>query len=242
VLKADGTGGNDVFKGAAGFDAMYGGAGNDTYCVNRAGDKAYQNAGEGQDTVISSVTYSLFGQVVENLTLTGSANLKGTGNSLNNNIVGNPGANILAGGDRNDVLNGKGGKDMLTGGHGSDTFAFDTVAEANGDGITDFWQGEDRIDLSGMDANTVAAGKQPFTFIGAKRFHKVAGELHIYHLREIETPTGGLRSPTPTFRAIRTVTGRPISRSSWRTTSGTVRRSSSPPRTSSSDIIIASGT
>jgi serralysin len=175
-----GTGGNDVLAGTAGNDAMYGLAGNDTYYVNQMGDKAHEQAGQGIDTVISTITYSLAGQVVENLTLTGSGSLNGTGNSLGNTLIGNAGANILDGGSARDVINGKGGQDVLIGGAGNDTFVFDTASDANGDTINDFVHGADRISLTNIDANTRVAGDQAFAFIGAQAFHKVAGELRAY--------------------------------------------------------------
>ncbi|RDI62463.1 CAP domain-containing protein [Microvirga subterranea] len=175
-----GTDGNDVLYGTAGDDAMYGGLGNDTYYVNQAGDKAYESAGQGTDTVISSITYSLYGQVVEHLTLTGSSAINGTGNSLNNTLLGNAAANTLRGEDANDVLNGNGGRDVLIGGAGNDTFLFDSTTEANGDTVSDFVHGSDRISLSGIDANTRVSGDQAFAFIGAQGFHKVAGELRAY--------------------------------------------------------------
>ncbi len=180
VQTISGTGGNDVLHGTAGVDRMYGGRGNDTYYVDQAGDKAYELSGQGTDKVVSAISYSLGGQHVERLTLTGSGDLKGTGNSLNNAIVGNAGNNILKGGGGNDTLNGKAGKDDLYGGAGADTFKFDSAAEANGDTIRDFARGVDRISLKTVDASTLAAGNQAFTFIGAQGFHDVAGELRAY--------------------------------------------------------------
>ncbi len=95
-------------------------------------------------------------------------------------IVGNSYNNTLYGTAGNDTLNGNGGKDVLWGRSGSDTFVFDTASEANGDTIGDFVQGIDKIDLSGIDANTRTYGNQAFTFIGTQGFHKVAGELKAY--------------------------------------------------------------
>src|SRR5262249_23107105 len=83
-----GNSGNNTLDGQAGADTMAGGVGNDTYVVDNVGDVVIENAGEGTDTVQSSITFVL-GASVENLTLTGSANINGVGNSLANVITGN---------------------------------------------------------------------------------------------------------------------------------------------------------
>jgi serralysin len=175
-----GTTRNDVLHGTAGTDAMHGGLGNDRYYVDQAGDKAYEKTGQGTDTVVSSMTYSLSGQFVERLTLTGANAVNGTGNGLSNTLSGNAAANTLKGQGGNDAVNGNGGSDILFGGSGSDTFVFDTTSEANGDTLRDFAHGADRISLRAIDANTRATGNQAFTFIGTQGFHKVAGELKAY--------------------------------------------------------------
>ncbi|UVF18680.1 CAP domain-containing protein [Microvirga terrae] len=95
-------------------------------------------------------------------------------------FVGNSYNNTLYGTSGDDTLNGNGGRDVLWGRQGYDTFVFDTASEANGDTVSDFVHGADRIGLSGIDANTRVSGNQAFTFIGAQSFHKVAGELKAY--------------------------------------------------------------
>lgn len=114
-----GGGGNDTLNGGAGADTMVGGTGNDTYVVDNSSDIVTEAASEGTDLVQSSISYVLTSNV-ENLTLTGSAVLNGTGNSLDNIITGNTGANTLNGGAGNDTLNGGDGNDLLIGGAGAD--------------------------------------------------------------------------------------------------------------------------
>ena len=65
----------------------------------------------------SSVSYTL-GSLDDNLTLTGTANVNGVGNRLNNVITGNSGNNILDGGAGNDTLEGGAGNDIFVFGRG----------------------------------------------------------------------------------------------------------------------------
>ena len=138
----DGGAGNDTLNGGAGNDTLMGGLGNDTYTVDSTTDTIIENAGEGTDIVSSSVTFSLAALAnIENLTLTGTAAINGTGNAANNVITGNTGNNSLDGGSGNDVLTGKTGKDTLTGGLGVDRFDYRNLGDSlfsNFDVITDF--------------------------------------------------------------------------------------------------------
>ncbi|MFM6481891.1 MAG: beta strand repeat-containing protein [Microcystis panniformis] len=152
-----GTSGPDTLAGTSGADAMTGLAGNDTYTVNDAGDLVIEALNEGTDTVQASISYTLPNNV-ENLLLTGTGNLDGTGNTLNNQITGNSGNNslngaagidTLIGGAGNDSLNGAAGIDTLTGGVGTDIFIFQfsQSTAAALDRVTDFAIGTDKIDL-----------------------------------------------------------------------------------------------
>jgi Ca2+-binding RTX toxin-like protein len=71
---------------------MIGGAGNDIYVVDNVTDVIAENASEGTDLVQSGVTYTLAANV-ENLTLTGTTAINGTGNALDNVLTGNTAVN-----------------------------------------------------------------------------------------------------------------------------------------------------
>jgi Ca2+-binding RTX toxin-like protein len=118
-----GLAGNDTLDGGTGNDTLVGGAGNDTYVVDVSTDVVTELANEGIDTLRSAATLTL-GTNIENLTLTGSAALSGTGNTLNNALTGNTGANTLTGLAGNDTLDGGLGNDTLVGGAGADTYLF----------------------------------------------------------------------------------------------------------------------
>ncbi len=137
--------GNDHLDGGSGVDTMKGGAGNDTYVVTDAGDKVVELSGQGVDTVQSSLSYQL-GTYTENLTLTGTGNINGTGSAYGNVMVGNNGNNVLKGMGGNDVLFGAKGNDVLVGGDGADKFVL-KMAGAGTDTIKDFKLGTDILDV-----------------------------------------------------------------------------------------------
>ncbi|WP_275054605.1 calcium-binding protein [Comamonas testosteroni] len=132
-----GNEGNDVLDGGEGDDILVGGTGDDHYVVDSAGDVLIENAGEGNDTVLSSVTFALSDHF-ENLTLTGDANIDGVGNAADNILIGNSGSNRLVGGQGNDVLDGGLGTDTLEGGEGDDKYyvgqSSDVIIEAADEG------------------------------------------------------------------------------------------------------------
>jgi len=94
--------------------------------VDNASDVVMENANEGADTVQSSVAYTL-GANVENLTLTGTSAINGTGNASNNALTGNSANNVLTGLAGNDtyLYNRGGGQDTVVDNSGaSDTMLF----------------------------------------------------------------------------------------------------------------------
>ena len=108
-LNGTGNALDNILIGNGGINVLTGGAGNDTYVVG-AGDTVAESLNGGTDTVQSSVTWT-FGSNVENLTLTGTANINGTGSSANNVLIGNSGNNTLDSGSGNDTVDGGDGND-----------------------------------------------------------------------------------------------------------------------------------
>lgn len=140
----NGNDGHDTINGREGADTMSGGAGFDSYIVDNAGDTIIENFDAGTDKISSSVTYTL-PLNVENLVLTGTAVINGTGNNLSNSLTGNSANNQLNGSDGNDILNGGLGTNTLTGGVGNDIFRFTTLGHV--DTVTDFNVANDTIEL-----------------------------------------------------------------------------------------------
>ena len=151
--------GADILDGGAGADVLDGGAGNDTYVVD-AFDTIVELAGGGTDLVKIEGSYTLADQL-ENLTLLGTGDFDGIGNSAANIITGNDGDNVLSGLDGADRLVGGGGADQLLGGAGADVIL-------GGDG--------DDIIIGGDGADRLTGGA------GADTFRITASEIHLSHL------------------------------------------------------------
>jgi Ca2+-binding RTX toxin-like protein len=151
-------------------NVLVGGTGNDTYIVYTASDQVVEKAGQGIDVVRSSGTYTLPDNV-ENLTLVGSGQINGTGNSLGNVIMGNGAANVIIGG---------GGGDTLTGAGGADRYKYTALSDSRpgaADLITDFKKVQgDKIDLSAIDANSNTGANDAFKFVSS--FTGQAGQVY----------------------------------------------------------------
>ena len=172
-----GGAGDDTLDGVAGNNTLIGGTGNDTYMVHSTRDHIRELAGQGTDTVDSDINYKL-GANLENLTLTGTATV-GTGNALNNVITGNASDDTLSGGAGNDTLIGGAGSNTLIGGRGADHFVFDSNTATTGNVIADFVNGQDKIDLSAIDAITGAGtANDAFTFDSNATSFTGAGQVY----------------------------------------------------------------
>ncbi|HEV2568103.1 calcium-binding protein [Sphingomonas sp.] len=154
-----GFAGNDYIVGGAGLDVMYGGAGNDSYYIDSDdGDRIFEEAGEGYDTISAEVNYTLPDSAeVERLeagTLTATTALQLGGSNSDNLLIGNAGNNRLRGFAGNDTMQGLAGDDVLIGdegddvmygGTGNDTYYVDTT----GDRVFELTgEGNDRIATS----------------------------------------------------------------------------------------------
>lgn len=150
-----GGAGNDLLNGGIGIDTLRGGLGDDTYVIDSTTDLIQENANEGIDTIESSISITgALATNIENLRLTGSANLIGYGNTANNVLTGNLGANSLFGNAGNDTLSGEAGNDYLEGGAGNDVYRF-----ARGWGVDTVHNYESAS--NGLDAIEFAAGIAP---------------------------------------------------------------------------------
>jgi Ca2+-binding RTX toxin-like protein len=166
-----GLSGNDTLDGAGGADQMFGSTGNDTYVVDNLGDAVTENGSEGTDVVKSSINYTL-GVNVENLTLTGSSALQGTGNTAANVLTGNSGANTLYGLGGNDTLDGSSGADNLFGGTGNDIYVVDNA----GDNVTEV-SGEGTDTVKSSISYTLGAEVEKLTLTGTAGIAGKGNEL-----------------------------------------------------------------
>lgn len=170
-----GRDGDDTLIGGAGADTMRGGAGDDIYVIDHARDRTVEVRGEGHDLVKSAVSFVL-GSFVEDLMLTGSADLRATGNTADNVLTGNVGDNLLLGGGGDDVLNGGRGVDVMKGGTGDDVYKVDNVADRVGEYAH---QGIDRVESSVSYA--LPGNVEDLTLVGTGN-HAAKGNALANHL------------------------------------------------------------
>jgi Ca2+-binding RTX toxin-like protein len=146
----------------------------------------------------SSGSHTTSGSATPSVDLIGTSELNGTskadiltgtsiaeqlfGGKGNDKLSGMAGDDRLDGGSGNDFLKGGAGQDTLKGGGGRDYFQFTSVSDSGkgpvADQILDFHHSQhDKIDFSGIDANSLTASNDSFSFIGSSEFHGIAGEL-----------------------------------------------------------------
>ena len=118
-INATGNALNNVLTGNSGMNTLNGGAGNDIYMLGSGSDTVIDTSGI--DTISSAISRSLASYAsIENLILTGSANINATGNALNNVLTGNSGMNTLNGGAGNDIYMLGSGADNVVDSAGTD--------------------------------------------------------------------------------------------------------------------------
>ncbi len=148
----NGNAGNNTLDGGSGADVMAGGVGDDTYYVDNIDDVVTELVNAGVDTVRSTMDGYALGSELENLVLEGEA-VTGSGNDLDNALIGNAMDNQLSGGAGDDRLAGWHGNDTLLGGAGLDTYVFaradgqDIVVDTEGTGRLHFSEGISLADL-----------------------------------------------------------------------------------------------
>ena len=173
----DGGAGNDTINGGAGVDTLKGGLGNDIYIVDTATDIITENLNEGTDTIQSSVTFTMAAAAysnIENLTLTATTAINGTGNTLDNIIVGGGGNNILDGGAGNDTLEGGAGTDTLKGGLGNDIFIVDSITDVITENLS---EGTDTV-RSSVTYTTLAANVENLVLTGTAAINGTGNTLN----------------------------------------------------------------
>jgi Ca2+-binding RTX toxin-like protein len=119
---------------------MRGGAGDDTYYVDNAGDVVVELAGEGFDLICTTLAaYSLVGTQIERL---------GSSSDIAHQFRGSAGDNYISGGGGNDfLLLQDGGDDWAVGGGGNDVIYFGTALSARD--VVDGRDGRDAVVLQG---------------------------------------------------------------------------------------------
>jgi Ca2+-binding RTX toxin-like protein len=162
--KDGGGSGDDTLDGKQGADTLIGGDGNDIYYVDNIKDSIIEEdqaeSAAGDDDLVHSIATAYTLPVnVEHMIIDGKSKGNGTGNVLDNKLIGNLAVNVLSGLAGNDTLDGGSGNDTLTGGDGSDTFIFSQGIKGNKniDTVKDFVHGQDKIYLSADIFSKLAA-------------------------------------------------------------------------------------
>lgn len=170
-----GTEGDDTLDGGSGNDSMAGGLGDDIYIVDSTGDVIQELIDEGTDEVQTSLGAYTLGDNLEKLTYTGYSSFQGTGNALDNVIVGWWQSDTLSGGAGSDTLVGDAGNDFLDGGTGSDSMIGGRgddvyIVDGTGDVIQElFFEGTDEVRTT-LNVQTLGDNLERLVFIGTGDF------------------------------------------------------------------------
>ncbi|MDA9207447.1 hypothetical protein N9O61_01040 [Octadecabacter sp.] len=138
----DGGADNDILLGRGGDDIIFGDTGNDEI-----------KGGSGDDDIDGGSGRDLLKGGKDDDVLSGAAGA--------DTLFGGQGDDTLFGGGSADILHGGKGDDELTGGNGDDVFVFE--GNDGRDTITDFINGQDKIDLSDFGQITFANLTSNFT-------------------------------------------------------------------------------
>jgi Ca2+-binding RTX toxin-like protein len=128
AVKGTANSASDTLTSNSGVDTLVGGTGNDTFIVGNASDVVQDASTTASNTLEASVSYALPSDV-NNLVLTGTAALTGTGNSANDLLTANSGAATLVAGSGTDTLVSGPGVDSLVGGTGTDIFEVNNASD-----------------------------------------------------------------------------------------------------------------
>jgi Ca2+-binding RTX toxin-like protein len=176
----NGDAGDDLLNGGPGADTMAGGLGDDVFIVDDAGDVVAEAAGEGTDTVRTTLTSFSLGLNLENLVFIGAGDFSGTGNELANSITGGNGNDTLGGGAGNDTLIGGNGNDSFDGGTGADAMAGGPgddsfIVDDAGDTVIG-GAGTDTV-FTTLSSYGLPAGVENVTYTGAGDFSNTGNAL-----------------------------------------------------------------
>jgi Ca2+-binding RTX toxin-like protein len=194
-----GNSADNVLSGGSGIDTMTGGLGNDSYSVSDTTDVVIENLNEGTDTVSSRAANYTLAANVENLILTGTAAINGTGNALNNQLTGNSANNVLSGDAGNDTISGGSGIDTMTGGLGDDSYSVsdtgDVVVENLNEGTDTVSSRAANYTLAANVENLILTGTAAINGSGNALNNQLTGNSADNVLSGgsgIDTMTGGL--------------------------------------------------
>ena len=166
-------------EGTKGADTMIGGAGDDFFLAG-GGDDVLRGKGGGDTLSGEAGSDDIYGGAGIDVLEGGAGADMLKGNAGGDVMSGGAGADVLRGGGGDDQLVGGEDADRLIGGKGADVFRFFSVEEIGSapgarDEIRDFTPGEDRIDLSAIDAKDFTFGDDAFALV--RNFSGDGGEL-----------------------------------------------------------------